>query len=103
MIIRVFTSLLFAAYFIEVGLVLVITPWLAFWDQNYFARVLPSLGAILDTAAARGAVTGIGLVTCQRIVHRGHPGILGDARHGLPARSGQVGCRRSMGILTESI
>ena len=63
MIIRVFTSLLFAAYFIEVGLVLVITPWLAFWDQNYFARVLPSLGAILDTAAARGAVTGIGLVT----------------------------------------
>ena len=63
MIIRVFTSLLFAAYFIEVGLVLVITPWLAFWDQNYFARVLPSLGAILETAAARGAVTGVGLVT----------------------------------------
>ena len=63
MIIRVFTGLLFAAYFIEVGLVLVVTPWSSFWDQNYFSDALPSVGAILDTAAARGAVSGIGLIT----------------------------------------
>jgi hypothetical protein len=63
MIIRVFTALLFAAYFIEVGLVLVVTPWSSFWDHNYFSNMLPALGAILDTAAARGAVTGIGVVT----------------------------------------
>jgi len=63
MIIRAFTGLLFAAYFIEVGLVLVITPWSSFWNRNYFSDLLPPLGAVLDTAAARGAVTGIGVVT----------------------------------------
>ena len=63
MIIRVFTGLLFAAYFIEVGLVLVVTPWSSFWDHNYFSNLLPAVGAILDTAAARGAVSGIGVVT----------------------------------------
>jgi hypothetical protein len=63
MIIRAFTGLLFAAYFIEVGLVLVITPWSSFWTHNYFSDVLPPVGAVLDTAAARGAVSGIGVVT----------------------------------------
>jgi len=63
MIIRVFTRLLFAAYFIEVGLVLTVTPWSSFWERNYFADALPVVGAVADTAAARGAVTGIGLLT----------------------------------------
>jgi len=63
MILRAFTGLLFAAYFIEVGLVLVVTPWSSLWNHNYFSDLLPSLGAILDSAAARGAVSGIGVVT----------------------------------------
>jgi len=63
MIIRGFTGLLFAAYFIEVGLVLVVTPWSSFWDHNYFSDALPAVGAVLDSAAARGAVSGIGVVT----------------------------------------
>lgn len=42
---------------------LVVTPWSSFWDHNYFSDLLPALRAILDTAAVRGAVSGIGVVT----------------------------------------
>lgn len=42
---------------------LTVTPWSSFWERNYFADALPVLRALADTAAARGAVTGIGLLT----------------------------------------
>ena len=57
------TRLLIAAYLVEAGLVLTITPWMAFWERNYFAQVWPWLGALMESPYARGAVTGIGLVT----------------------------------------
>lgn len=45
------------------GLWLLIAPWTALWDRNYFARLLPMLGALMTSPYARGAVTGVGLVT----------------------------------------
>jgi hypothetical protein len=45
------------------GLWLLIAPWTALWDRNYFARVLPLLGTLMSSPYARGAVTGVGLVT----------------------------------------
>jgi hypothetical protein len=54
---------LIAAYLVEAGLVLTISPWTQFWDRNYFAYVVPWIGQWMSNAYVRGGVTGIGLVT----------------------------------------
>ena len=38
-------------------------PWSAFWDRNFFASALPMLHDVLASPYARGAVSGLGLVT----------------------------------------
>ena len=55
--------MLFAAYFLEAGLILIVAPWSPFWDRNFFGAVLPIADAILASPYARGAVSGIGLIT----------------------------------------
>jgi hypothetical protein len=55
--------LLIAAYLVEAGLVLTMTPWMTFWERNYFAQAWPWLGALMESPYVRGAVTGVGLVT----------------------------------------
>jgi hypothetical protein len=57
------TRLLLAAYFVEAGLILIIAPWSSFWDRNVFAGVLPFLDPVMASPYARGAVSGIGLIT----------------------------------------
>ena len=37
-------------------------PWSAFWDRNYFAHLIPAVGAAMKSAYVRGAVSGLGLV-----------------------------------------
>ena len=54
--------MLFIALLLETGLLLVLIPWSAFWDQNYLARVVPGLGALIINNYVRGAVSGLGLV-----------------------------------------
>jgi len=54
--------LLFIALLLETGLLLVLIPWSAIWDQNYLARVVPGLGALIINNYVRGAVSGLGLV-----------------------------------------
>ena len=44
------------------GLLLVLLPWSSFWDRNYFAELVPALGAWLTNNYVRGAVTGLGVV-----------------------------------------
>ena len=34
--------LLYAAYFLEVGLLLVVLPWTVFWDRNYLFDLVPA-------------------------------------------------------------
>lgn len=64
MIISVITRLLFAAYFLEAGLVLIVAPWqTAFWDRNFFIERLPLLETLLGNVFVRGAVSGIGGLT----------------------------------------
>ena len=55
-------QLVFVAFFLEVGLLLVVLPWSAFWQQNYFADAWPVLRPLLTNNFVRGAVTGLGLV-----------------------------------------
>lgn len=38
-------------------------PWSGFWDRNFFAETVPALEALLASPFARGAVSGVGLVT----------------------------------------
>ena len=54
--------LLLVVFFFEIGLVLIVIPWLAFWDRNYFAQLAPPLGALITNNFVRGAVSGLGLI-----------------------------------------
>jgi hypothetical protein len=54
--------LVFVAFFVEVGLLLVVLPWSAFWQQNYFVEAWPVLKPIIMNNFVRGAVTGLGFV-----------------------------------------
>jgi len=53
---------LYVAYFLEVGLLLVLLPWSSFWERNYFVSLLPSLLDLLRNNYLRGAVSGLGVV-----------------------------------------
>jgi hypothetical protein len=55
--------LLVAAYLIEAGVLLVLAPWSALWQRNYFAAHMPLLGQWMMSPYVKGAVTGIGLIT----------------------------------------
>ena len=59
----VFVRLLFAAYFLETGLILVVMPWSTFWDRNIFVATLPVVERLLASPYARGAVSGVGVIT----------------------------------------
>ena len=53
---------MYVAFFLEVGLLLIVLPWSAFWEHNYFATAWPALQAFVTNNFVRGAVTGLGLV-----------------------------------------
>jgi len=54
--------LLIVAFFFEFGFALLIVPWSAFWDRNYFAEVVPALHAVITNNFVRGAVSGLGVI-----------------------------------------
>jgi len=41
---------------------LVLIPWSAFWERNYFVEGSAALAIILTSNYTRGAITGLGLV-----------------------------------------
>lgn len=64
MIISSLSRILFAAYFLEAGFVLIVAPWkAAFWDHNFFIDRLPFFESVLGNVFVRGAVSGIGGLT----------------------------------------
>jgi hypothetical protein len=54
--------LLFATYFFEVGLLLLIVPWSTFWDRNLLLESWPLLYGWTRSEFVRGAVSGLGVV-----------------------------------------
>jgi hypothetical protein len=46
----------------EAGLLLVLIPWSAFWDRNYFAEVIPGLHELLTNNFVRGGISGLGVI-----------------------------------------
>ncbi len=56
-------QLLFVAYLVEAGLVLLIVPWSSLWERNAFIQMAATwLVDIARSGWARGAVSGIGLM-----------------------------------------
>lgn len=56
-------KLLFVAYLVEAGLVLLIVPWSGLWERNVFIQMASDW--VVDVARsgwARGAVSGVGLM-----------------------------------------
>jgi hypothetical protein len=54
--------LVLVALFLEIGFLLVVIPWSAFWDRNYFAQALPAIQEIITNNFVRGAISGLGLI-----------------------------------------
>jgi len=54
--------LLFVAFFVEVGLLLIVLPWSSFWERNYFGYLWPILHSFLRNNFIRGAVSGLGVL-----------------------------------------
>ncbi len=42
------------------GVMLILVPWLGFWDHNFFLDKYPALIPIILHPSVRGAVTGLG-------------------------------------------
>jgi hypothetical protein len=59
----VLRQLLFVAYLVEAGLVLLIVPWSGLWERNAFIQMAATWAVdVARSGWARGAVSGIGLL-----------------------------------------
>ena len=60
---RSITRFLLAAYLIEAGVLLILTPWTSFWERNRFFEMMPFFADWMTNRFVRGAVSGVGVVT----------------------------------------
>jgi hypothetical protein len=87
------SRLLLVALFLEAGFVLLVVPWSAFWDRNYFAESMPLIDAVISNNYVRGAVSGLGVVNIaagvvelfsllmERHVNRAHHSSISTTQH----------------------
>lgn len=54
--------LCFALFSFEIGIFLVVFPWMDNWSLNYFAGASPRLEDLWEEPALKGAVSGLGMV-----------------------------------------
>jgi len=52
----------YVLFCIELGLVLVVLPWLPLWSDNAFIAHLPAAKRILEHGFLRGAISGLGII-----------------------------------------
>ena len=58
----VLSRLIYLAYFVEVGLLLLVVPWSPYWERNYFMQLWPQLEPVIQNHLLRGAVSGLGVI-----------------------------------------
>jgi hypothetical protein len=75
------------AYFLEVGLLLMVLPWSAYWEHNYFAEAWPALAPVITNHFVRGGVMGLGLVNVVAGVEELRPVLSARQRHDPRLRS----------------
>jgi hypothetical protein len=61
MMIRLF-RVVWLLVWLELGLVLILVPWLEIWEANYFLYQYPALALVADNPFTRGAISGLGIV-----------------------------------------
>ena len=54
--------LIITALFFEIGVVLLVVPWMPYWQQNYFIDARPFVEPVLTNNFVKGAISGLGLV-----------------------------------------
>jgi hypothetical protein len=54
--------LLYILYSLEVGVFLIVLPWLGIWDNNYIVYLYPQIQSIVGNPYLKGAVLGLGIV-----------------------------------------
>jgi hypothetical protein len=54
--------LAYIAFFLLVGLLLIVVPWSAFWEVNYFVERWSALRPALNSHVLRGAISCLGIV-----------------------------------------
>ena len=47
---------------LETGLLLVLIPWSAFWERNYFFEWSSVLSGLMTSNYTRGAISGLGFI-----------------------------------------
>ena len=52
---------IYVLYCLEVGIFLLVYPWMRLWDQNFLLQYSSFLGIVLLNDFARGAVSGLGI------------------------------------------
>ena len=55
-------TLLFVLFCFEIGVFLMVFPWLDPWPNNWMADLLPGLPAIWENPFFRGALSGLGFI-----------------------------------------
>jgi hypothetical protein len=55
-------AIVFSILSFELGVFLVVFPWLGLWDNNYFSSLSPAWRDLWQSPYCRGAVSGLGLV-----------------------------------------
>ena len=60
---------------IFIGVIVLVLPWSSLWDSNHLVQAFPHLATVLSYGAARGIVSGIGLlnlwIAVDDTLHRG--------------------------------
>ena len=71
---------------LEVGIFLMLVPWSAIWERNYFLEAYPSLRPIVLDPVFRGAVAGLGLgnvyLGISEVFHRRQASLRGGFHDG---------------------
>ena len=55
-------AVVYCIFCIEIGLFLLIYPWMTSWERNYLVQIKPSLTEFLTSVQFRGAVSGLGIL-----------------------------------------
>ena len=54
--------LIITALFFEIGVVLLVVPWMPYWQNNFFIDARPYVEPLLTSPYVKGAISGLGLV-----------------------------------------
>ncbi len=57
-----FWHILYILYSLEVGLFLLILPWMRIWENNYLLYLYPGVRPIVANSFLKGGVLGLGIV-----------------------------------------